>query len=276
GVAAQFFRAVGTGGKRPGPVTALTQIRLVLPQFRLQAAHIDQYHALCGFESRQGVSLLYPQLLTFPLVMAYVCSDDCPWPALGTVHLANAIAQQEPLHAGDTVRVELCSGALLAHDKGQVFCLDLAVWRGDTQVWSATQSLLRVGVQPAQGPAFRSQLDAGPALSYQTGFKAAADIGRRYGVVSGDRNPIHLSAWTARLFGFRRAIAHGMWTQARALSYLLPQRPVQQARLAVEFKTPLFLPGSAALWSARSAEGASFEVRDASGTRPHLRGQLRF
>ena len=51
------------------------------------------------------------------------------------------------------------------------------------------------------------------------------DIGRRYGAVSGDRNPIHLYPLTARLFGFRRAIAHGMWTKARCLAALEGRLP---------------------------------------------------
>jgi acyl dehydratase len=101
-------------------------------------------------------------------------------------------------------------------------------------------------------------------------------MGRRYGAVSGDRNPIHMAALSAKLFGFKRAIAHGMWTNARALSFLLPTTPVEQARLAVEFKTPLYLPGRAALWSARNGTTALFEVRDAKGQKPHLRGQLSY
>lgn len=275
-LAATFFRALGTGAKRPGKVDALAPVELVLPRVELNAQHIGQYSALCGFKVGQGVPLIYPQLLTFPLVTAYVCSDACPWPAMGTVHLANRIEQHSALHAGDVVRVEMATGQLFAHEKGQVFTLDLRILRGDERVWSATQSLLRVGVKEASGPAYTSQIVADTPLSCQTEFSASADMGRRYGAISGDRNPIHLTAMTAKLFGFKRAIAHGMWTQARALSCLLPQQPLQAARLDVEFKTPLYLPGRATLWSARSETGALFEVRDAKGAKPHLRGELRY
>lgn len=44
------------------------------------------------------------------------------------------------------------------------------------------------------------------------------DIGRRYAAVSGDYNPHHLYGWTARLIGYPRQIAHGMWTLSRCLS----------------------------------------------------------
>jgi hypothetical protein len=48
-----------------------------------------------------------------------------------------------------------------------------------------------------------------------TRWKAPADIGRRYARVSGDYNPIHLSALTAKLFRLPQAIAHGLWNRAQ-------------------------------------------------------------
>jgi hypothetical protein len=269
-----FFGALESSRKRPGRVEQLPEVTLVRHDLVLDAAHIARYTALCGFTPAQGVPLIYPQMLTFALVMQYMNSADCPWPAVGTVHLANAIEQTRSLHTGDRVRVEMATGRLFAHDKGQGYTLELGIFRDDERVWSATQSLLRLGVKQPVGDAYAGQLgDFGP-LSCQAQFSARADIGRRYGAVSGDRNPIHLTALSARLFGFRRAIAHGMWTKARALSCVLPQRVLEQAKVAVEFKTPLFLPAQPTLWTSRANASAQFEVRDSQGVKPHLRGQL--
>jgi hypothetical protein len=51
-------------------------------------------------------------------------------------------------------------------------------------------------------------------------WRLAGNLGRRYGAVSGDRNPIHLYPVTAKAFGFPTNIAHGMWTKARSLAAL--------------------------------------------------------
>ncbi len=276
GLATTFVRAVRSGSKRPGALAALPPVTLVMPRVVVDSAHVARYGAICGFKPADGVPLIYPQMLTFPLVTHYISSPDCPWPALGTVHLANAITQHQPLHAGDAVRVELQTGELFAHEKGQVFNLDLRILRGDALVWTATQTLLRVGVKPASGAPYAGQIELDAPLSCQAEFVAPADLGRRYGAVSGDRNPIHLTAFTAKLFGFKRAIAHGMWTSARATACLLPSHPLEQAALNVEFKTPLFLPGKGTLWTHRATNGALFEVRDGKGQKPHLRGQLSF
>lgn len=72
---------------------------------------------------------------------------------------------------------------------------------------------------------------------------------------SGDFNPIHLSAISARLFGFPRAIAHGFWNKARTLAELQQHLPAAGPELSVRFQQPLLLPGAVTLQA--SAPGAS-------------------
>src|SRR5213076_2448555 len=72
-------------------------------------------------------------------------------------------------------------------------------------------------------------------------WKLPGDIGRRYAAVSGDRNPIHLHPLSARLFGFPRAIAHGMWTKARALAAQEAELP-DAYTTSVRFRKPILLP----------------------------------
>ena len=262
--------------KRPGAIKSLAKVTYVRPSVVLDAEHIATYTQVCGLQTAQGVPVIYPQLLTFPLAMAFFGSEHCPWPALGTVHLANRIHQHQRLQAGDDLRVEMRTGELMTHEKGQVFHLEMAILRDDVLVWEATQTLLRLGVKNPSGKAFVSSLILGAPLSHQADFAAPTDIGRRYAKVSGDFNPIHLTAVSAKLFGFRQAIAHGLWTTARALAPLVPDQALGQAELDVEFKMPLFLPASVSLWSTRKNQGALFEVRNAKGDKPHVRGRLRY
>lgn len=270
-------RALTTSFKRPGLDASLKPVSLTLSRVVLDANHISRYAALCGFEPALQVPLTYPQILTLPLVMHYVTSSACPWPAMGLVHLANAITQHATLVAGDVVRVELQTGELMSHEKGQVFTISLRILLDATGecVWQATQTLLRVDVRVPVGRPFETELGHDLQLSSFGQFDAPADIGRRYASVSGDFNPIHLWPFTARLLGFRRAIAHGLWTQARALALLQPNGVPPQASLQIVFKRPLLLPAQATLWQTASAPNEQlFEVRDAAGHVPHLRACL--
>ncbi len=262
--------------KRMVAVEALPEVSFVVPSVIIDADHLSQYCDICGFKESKDVPFIYPQILTFGLMLEFMGSEYCPWPAAGMVHMVNRIEQHNPLFIGDDLRIELSTGDLFSHEKGQMFDIKFQVLRGGHLVWQATQSTLcRVVKQPV-GEQYRSVMHSETRLSRQASFSIPANIGRRYGKVSGDVNPIHLTNLTARAFGFKRAIAHGMWTKARALSALLPEGITERAMAEVEFKLPLYLPGTVSLWSNRSAKCAKFELRDRQGEKPHLRGQLRF
>ena len=109
-------------------------------------------------------------------------------------------------------------------------------------------------------------------------WRCPGDLGRRYGWVSGDLNPIHVHPLSARLFGFRRAIAHGMWTKARCLAALGPQLGGRGQGYTVEvvFRKPILLPATVAFAEAAGPAPGSiaFGVRDAKRSTPHLDGLL--
>ncbi|WP_405895226.1 MaoC/PaaZ C-terminal domain-containing protein [Streptomyces sp. NBC_00104] len=126
--------------------------------------------------------------------------------------------------------------------------------------------------EPSRGERSREGRKPLPAVAE---WRLAGDVGRRYGAVSGDRNPIHLHPLGARLFGFPRAIAHGMWTVARCLAeHGAPPATLVRA----EFRAPVPLPG-AVTYAADGQAWGGFELRggDASGPgggRVHVRGHV--
>jgi acyl dehydratase len=105
-------------------------------------------------------------------------------------------------------------------------------------------------------------------------WKLDGDLGRRYGAVSGDRNPIHMHSLTAKPLGFPRAIAHGMWTKARCLAALESRLP-DAFEAGVRFRKPIFLPGRVEFVSAEDGDGKiEFAVRDSKKKTPHLDGRV--
>jgi acyl dehydratase len=123
------------------------------------------------------------------------------------------------------------------------------------------------------------------ALQRVARWQLPAQLGRDYAHASGDYNPIHLTTLSAKAFGFPRAIAHGMWTLARAAAALQPPKPLAEAVISAEFKLPMLLPGDASLWTNIPATAAAaiaatttreLEVRDAAGDKPHLRGRFQW
>lgn len=113
------------------------------------------------------------------------------------------------------------------------------------------------------------------AVGTASTFAAIGSIGRDYARVSGDYNPIHLSALTARPFGFKRAIAHGMWTLARVAAELEPAWPKGASRMAIEFKQPVLLPAQVRLVYRSEGGALEIELRDGVNERRlHLSGRV--
>jgi MaoC like domain len=268
--------ALRSSSKRPGVVEALPEVTYVRPRVVVDAKRVAAYAKVCGFSQAHGVPMLFPHIDAFPLAMMLFGSKRFPWPAMGLVHLANSAKLLKRIHVGDELRIEMRTGELYQHDKGQAFTLHARALRGADVVWESTWTLLRLGVKQPRGVPFTSQLIDDTPIAHQADFYAGGGIGRSYGRVSGDINPIHLSALTAKFLGFRKAIAHGMWTKARALATLMPREAVDRAEVVVEFKTPLFLPARASLWAVRGESGSLFEVRNAKGDKPHLRGRVTY
>lgn len=107
---------------------------------------------------------------------------------------------------------------------------------------SSAASAGATGADAATSDGGRSRRDFEPPQP--TGrWVLGADTGRRYGAVSGDVNPIHLSAVTAKAFGFPSAIAHGMYTASRAFTEARVDLS-KPLRWDVTFDAPVTLPGS--------------------------------
>jgi acyl dehydratase len=106
-------------------------------------------------------------------------------------------------------------------------------------------------------------------------WAVAANAGRRFAGPSGDWNPIHVSAFTARLFGYPRAIAHGLFSAARCLALLQAgQSQTFPIRLDLRFKRPLLIPGSVALHTAAQDEATLFVLKVQPDGEPHIEGRL--
>ena len=252
----------------------LPKERLVRSAVELSATGIAGYGRACGFRHEQGVPLSYPHVLAFPLHLMLLTRPSFPYPASGMVHLANRIRQHRRLHPGQALRIEVYAERWVAHPKGQALSIATRAYSADTLVWESDSLYLRRDVKNPLGEPWGEALELPEEGLLRTQrWVLPADLGRRFARVSGDFNPIHTSVIGAKIFGFRRAIAHGMWTLGRALAAQQPPGGLDQAEAHCDFKLPIYLPGQVALWSHPvTGPRRAFEVRNAAGDKPRMRG----
>jgi len=235
-------------------------------------AHVASYAAVCGFETKDSVPLTYPHMLAFPLHMDIMTSSEFPYPAIGTVHLSNAIHQLRPIRAGESLDLTVTATNLRPHAKGKVFDMVAGATVDGETVWESTSTYLRLGKGSDDATPEGEPFEVIPGNGVT--WKLPANLGRRYGAVSGDMNPIHLYPLTAKALGFNRQIAHGMWTKARCVA-AIASRLGDEATVEVEFKKPIFLPGTVAFGSRVVEGGLDFSVTNPKSGAPHLVGRAR-
>jgi len=253
---------------------ALPQLALTRHDVAVDREHVERYSRVCGFALKETLPLTYPHVLAFGLHLAIMTDPSFPFPAIGTVHVGNAIIAHRPIAAGEKLQVTCRPQGLRPHPKGRAFDIATEVHSAGELVWEETTTLLRRGAGDAAA-------EAEPALevvpSSGVTWRLPADLGRRYAAVSGDHNPIHLYRLTAKAFGFPRQIVHGMWSKARCLAALEGRLP-EAVTVEVAFKKPVLLPGTVAFGSRRTGDPGTGQRWDFSLTSPrsgapHLLGR---
>ncbi|MGE8360974.1 MaoC family dehydratase [Pseudomonas sp.] len=233
--------------------------------------HLARYRKVCGFRDDGRLPATYPHVLAFPLQMKLLTDKQFPFPLLGLVHLENRIRVVRQLGGLGPFTLSVHTENLRPHDKGAVFSVITRLEDQLGLLWEGDSRILCRGLK-IDGPIIeRSEEPALPLLDVDS-WQAPANIGRAYARIAGDYNPIHLTALTARLFGFPRAIAHGLWNKGRALAALSDHLPAAGYSVEVRFQKPVLLPAHVNLTASEPAAVGQLSLTGKDDV-PHMAGR---
>jgi acyl dehydratase len=263
---------VGGGGRE------IPDLTLVLNDVAVEPDRLTSYRRVCGFadDDRAVLPATYPHMLAFPLHLALMTDSSFPFGAIGLVHVVNRIVQHRPIAVDERVSLRVWATALEAHPRGRQFSIRTEARVGDEVVWEEVSTNLRRGRSEGAPPPDPIEVPDASDLPAVEDWDLPGDLGRRYGSVSGDLNPIHVHPLSARLFGFPSAIAHGMWTKARCLAALAEGLP-GSFTVDVAFRKPIMLPATVTFTATArdTATPLRFGVRGAGEkATAHLDGEI--
>lgn len=251
--------------------------------FRRDAIGVSEGGVRRYFEITDGIDLvgnahrlLPPVYFTTWFLKPYLnvlSSDALSLNLLGIVHLENELVVHRALTRDDALT---CRVGLEALDRNErrilitVRCENLA----GGEVASVSRSLILARLERSGGSS-GAEAPQPPPRSWTEvrTLRFGEDLGRRYGLVSGDVNPIHLHWLTSRAFGFKRPIAHGFCLKAMVAHGLVRSLGggdiARLRRLNIRFKSAIWLPGRASL----QADSDGFRVMDPDGERLYAEGE---
>jgi acyl dehydratase len=236
----------------------------------VDAAALERYRRVCGFEDAATLPLTYPHVLAAGLQMHLLARPDFPVRLAGLVHVRHVIIQHRPLAVTARPALRCWLEGSRRTDAGEEFCLHASAGAGGEIWWEEeTWFIARTSQRGRRTP----QRPPDPGYGTAERWVVPADAGRRYARVSGDYNPIHLWPVTARLFGFPGAIAHGMWSLARCAAALAP-RTDGPCRVEARFLRPVVLPTTLEFQRNEKGAGPAFRLASPDGGVVYLSGAL--
>jgi len=254
-------------------------VELVVEKVRLSPAHLRRYAEVCAAPLDRGLPPAYLHVVAMPLHMQLFVADNFPVKVLGLIHLRNTIRVLGRAEVDKPLKLSVHFDTMRVTDVGQEYDFTTRYEQDGRLVWEEVSTMFARGTAPAkEGTKQRPVIErsAHPESGVEvTTIDVAENTGWRYARVSGDFNPIHLTAKTASMFGFKQAVAHGMWSLGRCLGAAAAQLPEGNIQIDTQFKLPVYLPSQALARTWAVDGGVDISMATPRGDRLHLAMQVR-
>jgi len=278
----QFDEAPGMGGmmlraafaRKAGLEEGQDVPRFEAEMDEVSISQLAEYQAICGFPSSSVVPVTMPQVIAAPLHMAVLTHPSFPLPAMGLVHVSSRITAERAILDHERLSVRVWVEGQRPARKGVEVDLMTVVSVNGEQVWQSVTTCLSMAAK-GHGEKTAPPPVPSPDPTRSSVWSMPSDLGRRYGAIAGDKNPIHLWPITAKLFGFKRHIIHGMWLLGRVVAELDTDVGEGRVQIDVAFKRPVFLPGKATFSAGPHEGGVAFRLDNPERGKTHLFGEVR-
>ena len=256
--------------KKPKGEKVLPQVEYMVDSFNVDPKHLKAYNAVCGFKNNGYIPAIYLAVLSQSLQMHMMTQEAFPFAILGLVHIRNQVTQYRKIGVNESLSLSCQFGELKPHDKGIQFDFITTAKAGNEVVMQGVTTYLARQKTDVKATT-KAKEETRPNYVMQAEWDVSENTGRRYALTSGDFNLIHIHALTAKAFGFKQAIAHGMWSKAKALANLsLPD----SYEVDVWFKLPMYLPSKVEFLTVQEGKNIDFLIQNSKNKKPHVTGHI--
>ncbi len=255
-------------------LSAIPEIEVLMPSVTPDPTRLAAFRDICACPPSPHLPVAFPETLFLTLMARIVTCEHFPLSPLGLIHMSQTIDSLEPIDPAASLDLRCSLAGRRKTKKGIEIDCALEVSRSSTLAWRGVTTFLSRSKKTRSRK--RRTMERSTPPPTQTTFSLPANTGRRFAAASCDYNPHHLTVLTARLIGYRRPIAHGMWTLSRCLSELEAAHDLSGYTVRADFKRPIYLPASVSYSSSAPAEGSvvTFGVHEPKTGAPHLLGSL--
>jgi acyl dehydratase len=207
----------------------------------INEAHLEQYKKFVGFTNDPGIPLSYVYLFAQRAQLSMMMDSRFTYPVPGLVHMANSMQSIGLVDATLPMDLKITATQEPVTQTGRL-CILFKVTIEQLGMPKVSCTSRYLGKRGNKKDAAKDNFEPQSNLEPLADWAVPQDTGRRYAALSGDYNPIHLWPWSARLFGFKKPIAHGMYSVAKAQALIETSLGKPVTSLDATFVMPASLP----------------------------------
>jgi acyl dehydratase len=241
---AVLVRALFTVGRKARPLKDEFEHRYECEP--INEAHLQQYKKFVGFTNDPGIPLSYFYLFAQRAQLSMMMDSRFTYPVPGLVHMANSMQSIGPVDATLPMDLKITATQEPVTQTGRL-CILFDVTIGQLGMPKVRCTSRYLGKRGNKKDAAKDNVEPQLNLEPIADWAVPQDTGRRYAALSGDYNLIHLWPWSARLFGFKKPIAHGMYSVAKAQALIESSLGKPVTSLEATFVKTAPLPGDVKL-----------------------------
>lgn len=230
------------------PVRGCPDLRLTWRGYRVEPAAADLLRTISGVGDEKlaaRLSILYPQVTGFRLIMAMLTHPAWPLPIWNSLQVRNRLRLHAPFRPGDEFDLEARVSGWRVLAKGVEIDIHASLSAGGVCRWESIVTFYyrgRYGAEAGSGLVLGAR--AASPIVPEGGCESASWNVRdgqrwRYASLTGDYNGLHQRDWYARRMGFPAAFPHPQRVLGQCLARL-PEPGPAPLELDVWIKGPVF------------------------------------
>ncbi len=278
-----YVSAVGTAARQKlsgnRGSSALPEVRHSVKGASVDVGRLTAFQNVLRMPVKDDLPSGFVHAFAFPVAMSVMAREDFPLPLLGMVHLRNTVEHLAPIDFRQSLDILAWAENLRGHRAGTQVDMIVEVSSNAELLWRGNSTYLAKGVfLPGIDEVTARDKEQFEPPAPTARWRLGAGIGREYAQVSGDFNPIHLTALSAKVLGMRQQIAHGMYMASRIVQEATPPG-VDAFAWEISFEAPVYLPANLGVAIDENLDdgqwhGTTFSAWNEKSRRRHFHGSI--
>lgn len=223
----------------------------------IDTKNLKKYNDFFGIKSQFPVTYLF--LISMRSQLAVMNDKTFPISVMGLVHLGNKFDLKSKINVSQPLKIET-TVTVPTKEEGSLFPVVKTNFYQDNKLVAQGEGFFIAKRKRKTEKKAEEVQEPEPAKKtpvYTEELVYPKNMGWKYAAVSGDYNPIHLSNFFAKNFGFKSSIAHGWNSASRVFAVIEKQTGKELTSIKVNFKTPIPLPDKVTLELYNEPDGST-------------------